>query len=232
VTQALSGPVEPPVATRGIGEVHPPVKFVALLSSLDERLELVAKFPTRALELHVSTHTLSSVLSALQLVGVLLIMAGGLAFVLQARTIGTRLLIAGIVVAVLAAVTINQLSAGFSVSILDAITGSCGVLALCAWALKLRRPAYVLGTIAIGHWIVWPAVLWAMTLVPVWILLVVLVPFGAFIAIWLLQHSVQLWYGDDAGAHVAGTYLVRVFDAIGRAILWLLAAPLRLLRRR
>ena len=58
----------------------------------------------------------------------------------------------------------------------------------------------------------------------------ILLPIAVFIAIWMLQHTLELWYGDDAAAHVAGTYLVRVFDAIGRGVLWILTAPMRLLR--
>ena len=120
--------------------------------------------------MHISTQMLPSILPALQALAVLLIVAGGLAFALQARKTGVRLLAAGIAAAALAAVAASSLSHGFSMSVLDLITAGCGVLALCTWALKLRRPTFVLGTIAIAHWAVWPAILWSMSLVPLWIL--------------------------------------------------------------
>lgn len=182
--------------------------------------------------MRISAQTLLSILPVLHALAVLLITAGGLALALQVRKMAFRLLVAGAAVAVLAAMAATPLSLGFSMSMLDLITAVCGILALCAWALKLRRPAFVLGTIAFAHWAVWPAVLWAMSLVPPWILVAILLPTGVFIAIWLLQHTIELWYGDDAAAHVAGTYLVRTLDAIGRGVRWIFTSPLRLLRRR
>jgi hypothetical protein len=178
--------------------------------------------------LQVSPQTLFHLLAMLRLLAILLIVAGGFAFMLQARKIGGRAVLAGIGVAVATALAGNAVAGGFSVSILDAITAVCGLLAVAAWAFGLRRPAYVLGIIAVGHWIIWPAIFAFASLFPLWLVLVVLLPTGVFIGIWLLQHMVELWYGEDAGAHVAGEYLIRTFDAIGRGLRYVLT--LRFLR--
>jgi hypothetical protein len=46
-----------------------------------------------------------------------------------------------------------------------------------------------------------------------------------------LDRVVSSVYGPRAGGHVTGTYLVRVFDAIGRGLIFGLVFPFRLALR-
>jgi hypothetical protein len=47
----------------------------------------------------------------------------------------------------------------------------------------------------------------------------------------ILDRAVCLIYGPRAGGHVTGTYLVRIFDAIARGMMWSVAAPVRRIAR-
>ncbi len=101
----------------------------------------------------------------------------------------------------------------------DTIAFWLATTGVCAAALGLRGFGLVLVTPAVLHWIVWPALWGTARELPLW-LLVSLIPFAIIAAILaglrLLQRAVELAFGREAAGFVAGTYLVRIFDAIGR----------------
>lgn len=102
----------------------------------------------------------------------------------------------------------------------------------CAFIFGANRAGIALAMPAVIRFILWPYFAPAIDQIPVapFILLApVILVFGG---ISLLQSIVRLGYGETAGGYVAGNYLVRVFDFIGRAIFALLSIPFRLLRRR
>jgi hypothetical protein len=104
----------------------------------------------------------------------------------------------------------------------------------CAFILGARRAGIALASPAFVRFLLWPSFAPAFDQIPMTpLLLLLLLPiilvFGAIAG---LQSIVNLFYGHVAGGYVAGHYLVRVFDSIGRGLLALLRLPFRLMGRR
>jgi hypothetical protein len=102
----------------------------------------------------------------------------------------------------------------------------------CAFIFGASRAGIMLGMPAFVRFVLWPnfsSVLDQVPIAPLLLLLPLILVFGS---IALLQSIARFGYGETAGGYVAGNYLVRVFDCIGRAMFTLLSLPFRLLRRR
>ncbi len=107
-----------------------------------------------------------------------------------------------------------------------AVTGGCAII------LGIHRAGIALMLPALVRFVVLPYFAPAfdqISIVPLLILTPVIFVFGGIL---LLQSVIRPIYGKTAGGYVAGDYLVRVFDFIGRAIVAVLSLPFRLLRRR
>lgn len=160
--------------------------------------------------------SLAEPLSALMnAVAILAFVTGGLALMLQARALAGRLLFAGLGLGVLAALAPGLLVGLQPLSIFD-LTAGLG-LAGGLLAFVLGRPAAGVGLVlpAVWRWVLWPLI---GTAVPLWLVALIIAPFSAFIAVWMLQRALTAVYGREAAGHVTGTYLLRLFDGIGRAL--------------
>jgi hypothetical protein len=114
----------------------------------------------------------------------------------------------------------------------DAVVIWLAVAGGCIFIIGAHRAGIMLGIPALVRFALWPNIAPALDQVPVAVLLLLLPVILVFGGISLLQLMVRFGYGETAGGYVAGSYLVRVFDLIGRAIFSLLSIPFRLLRRR
>ncbi|GEM_PF-7035112 len=102
----------------------------------------------------------------------------------------------------------------------------------CAFILGIHRAGIVLMFPALVRFVVLPNFAPMLDQVPVAPLLILIPIILVFGGILLLQSIVRPIYGETAGGYVAGSYLVRVFDSIGRGIVALVSLPFRFLRRR
>ena len=111
---------------------------------------------------------------------------------------------------------------------LNPLLVTIGVVALI---LGFRRTGFGLVVPSLVQWLVLPVVAPQLGRLPL-----LLVALGApvvilFAALRILQGGVNVAYGEKVGERVTSIYLVRLLDSIGRGIVWLLAAPFRLLAR-
>jgi uncharacterized membrane protein len=102
----------------------------------------------------------------------------------------------------------------------------------CALILGAHRAGIALASPAFLRFVLWPNFVPSLDQIPVTPLLLLLPVILVFVGISVLQSAVHLFYGQVAGGYVAGHYLVRVFDSIGRGMIALLKLPFRLLGRR
>lgn len=102
----------------------------------------------------------------------------------------------------------------------------------CVFILGAYRAGILLAMPAFVRFILWPNIASLLGQFHVAVLLLLVPVILVLGGILLLQAIVRLCYGEAAGGYVAGNYLMRVFDSIGRASLLLISAPFRLLRRR
>ncbi len=105
----------------------------------------------------------------------------------------------------------------------------------CALILGVRRLGLLLVMPAAIRFVVLPVsapvLLQATDGVPALVFLITVPIVVVFGGILLLQSLVRPVYGHTAAGYVAGNYLVRAFDSIGRGIAFVLTLPFRLLRR-
>ena len=107
-----------------------------------------------------------------------------------------------------------------------AVAGGCAII------LGIHRAGIALMLPALVRFVILPnlaATFDQTSVLPFLILTPVILVFGGIL---LLQSLIRPIYGETAGGYVAGNYLVRVFDFIGRAIVAVLSLPFRLLRGR
>jgi hypothetical protein len=168
----------------------------------------------------------------LQPAAALAIACAGMAFLLKLRRLSAGLLITAFAAAAISVAAARIASAGIAVSLMDGIAAGAMLAAVFCCALGHRRIALALAAVPLWHWMLTPLLFLALSKFPVWLEVLCIAPFAGFIAIWLLQGAIGRIYGDEVGAHVAGTYLVRLLDGIGRGIGRVLSKPFRLSRRR
>jgi hypothetical protein len=102
----------------------------------------------------------------------------------------------------------------------------CGAL-----ILGQRKVGITLVAPACIRWLMLPLLSPMLKHVPIALVVIatpIVVIFGSLL---LLDRVVSSVYGPRAGGHVTGTYLVRVFDAIGRGLIFGLVFPFRLALR-
>jgi hypothetical protein len=114
----------------------------------------------------------------------------------------------------------------------DAIVIWLAVAGGCAFIFGAKRIGIMLAMPAVIRFVLLPNFAPALDQIPVAPLLLLLPVILVFGGISLLQSIVRFGYGETAGGYVAGNYLLRVFDFIGRAIFALLSFPFRLFRHR
>src|SRR6185312_5287369 len=85
-------------------------------------------------------------------------------------------------------------------------------------------------SLSIFRWLIWPLAAPFLSQAPLWLTIFAIPTVVAFGGILLLDKFVTAVYGEKAGGNVASEYLVRVFDGIGRLLIWFLMAPIRLVR--
>ncbi len=81
------------------------------------------------------------------------------------------------------------------------------------------------------RWVVLPLVIPNLQQIPIIAYALALPLVAIFGGLFLLDRGVSFVYGRRAGGHVTGTYLVRIFDAAGRAVLWVAHLPFRIVAR-
>lgn len=160
--------------------------------------------------------------SALVAAAALFIATAGIALMAQRPRMATRLFIAAIVV--IAAIPLFADVFLFFSHVSIAPIVRLGIVLLIAAAAIAGRIGSALLIAVVAS-----AAIFLGAATPVWVMMLAAAPLSIFVGIWLLQRLLHPFYGDDASAHVAGVYLVRVFDAAGRALLFLLTAPFRML---
>jgi hypothetical protein len=114
----------------------------------------------------------------------------------------------------------------------DAIVIWLAVAGGCAFIFGANRIGIMLAMPAVIRFVLLPNFAPALDQIPVVPLLLLPPVILVFGGISLLQSIVRFGYGETAGGYVAGNYLLRVFDFIGRAIFALLSFPFRLFRHR
>jgi len=101
----------------------------------------------------------------------------------------------------------------------------------CALIFGANRLGITLALPAVIRFVLLPNFAPALDQIPAAPLLLLLPVILVFGGISLLQSIVRSGYGETAAGYVAGNYLVRVFDFIGRAVFAIICLPLRMLRR-
>jgi hypothetical protein len=178
----------------------------------------------------ISSAWLKPLAPVLLLTAVLVIVAAGVSLIFQSRRLGLRLLLGGVALAVMGALLTQALSSGARVPLSlvgDIIAGLAIVAAILAGTFRAALAGIAFLLVC---WMVAPLVPAAVSIIPLWLILVAVVPAIVFGGIWLLQHVLRAIYGDDAAAHVTGEYLVRVLDGLALFLGRVLAFPFRLLR--
>lgn len=163
----------------------------------------------------------------LQVGGVIALMAGGLLLTLQAKRMAGKALLLGVVMIVAGATMpqLAQLLGGVgALEIMPLLSAVVGVWCLFSGKGKL---GLALLWPAVARWGIWPMAAPYLSGVPIGLLALIVLPFGAFILIWLLQRVLTPIYGREAASHVAGEYLLRTIDGL----LVLVTLPFRLLAR-
>lgn len=168
----------------------------------------------------------------LQPAAALAIAFAGMAFVLKLRRLSAGLLIAALAVTAISVAAARMAAAGIPVSLTDGVAAGAMPAAVFCYAMGYRGIGVALAAVPLWHWVLTPLLFLALSKFPLWLEVLCIAPFVGFITIWLLQGAIGRIYGDEVGAHVAGTYLVRLLDGIGRGIARVLSKPFRLSRRR
>jgi hypothetical protein len=96
-----------------------------------------------------------------------------------------------------------------------------------ALVLRQQKIGIALLMPACMRWVVLPMAWPVLQRVPLALVLLATPIVAVFGGLLLLDRFVSLTYGPRAGGHVTGTYLVRVFDAIGGGLMWILRLPFR-----
>ncbi len=148
---------------------------------------------------------------------VLSFVLGGLALMIQARSLARLLLVGGVGLAILAGVGPSLPLAAHGIAPMDVAVAVSGLLGIAFLAGRRPRTGLALIWPPISRWLLWPFLapyLWAN-----WgLVLLVVAPFSVFILIWLLQRLLTPIYGPRAAGHVTGEYLVRALDGTGRLL--------------
>jgi hypothetical protein len=99
----------------------------------------------------------------------------------------------------------------------------------------VRKAGIALISPAAFRWLVFPLLKPELQQLPIFLIVAAIPIIAIFGGILALDRVVSAVYGPRAGGHVTGTYLVRVFDAIGGGLVRMMLLPVkfaaRLLRR-
>src|SRR6185312_4141328 len=110
--------------------------------------------------LAVPLSVLTGIVPLAEMLAVLAIVGSGLAMMLQARRVGAALFVAGVGLAVVAALALRLKASGVSVSIFDLVAAAAALVAICASLAGAARIATAAALVPLWHWIVWPLI-WA-----------------------------------------------------------------------
>jgi hypothetical protein len=113
----------------------------------------------------------------------------------------------------------------------DVVVIWLAVVGGCAFIFGANRVGTMLAMPAVVRFVLLPNFAPALDQVPVAPVVLLLPVILVFGGISLLQAMVRFGYGETAGGYVAGNYLLRVFDFIGRAIFAIVCFPFRMLGR-
>jgi hypothetical protein len=146
--------------------------------------------------------------------------SGGVAMMLGQGSFGSRLLAAALIVAVAEGLMAgNGEGSGF----FHAASRLICWLTVSSLCLAILRGADVVRTLllSVASFLLWALAMQSLALVPIWLwpLLVLLLAAALpVIALRAVRSVVARLFGDEAAGHLLGTWLVRGFDFLGRAL--------------